>query len=492
MASSKRSSAQSKSKRQSTRFKVGQFSFTSGQPLAISPVAATDRAPKATASQKKYATQIASVIEAYLAAGHELLSGTYAGVKDLAPPHLVNSSRTIVICCNDGVIVRYESSPDDADQVIASHANLSMAELAHQVSESVIFCVPPGAEKSSIATSASPIVSLATYEPSTGNSTGIAEFRIAYRCTVEAGADSNVVGGRPARLIGVQSEFELQMLAEKADEGQPRGQGRRFVTRSILSLPVGWEYIEIYSSADLKYWKKELARSWVENDILVWVMRRQLRDQQFRALDPNVDARKYWARLLDEYEKLLNSDPQEEVLQEFLVKNPTLLSPTYVRFWSKVSFGNRVSDFVFREAAGDYLLVEIERPSKKLFIKTGDTSSALNHAQNQIADWKRYIEDNLNTVQTELGLDKMSPNPKSLIVIGRSNTVSEEGRRKLGTMRSDNPRQTIMTYDDLLDNAKAAIENVLGHLQAAGASTDVYFLRDHPSPPSPLPRAGEG
>ena len=465
------------------RFKAGQVTLAPGQPFTITDVSLP---PRLSASQRKTARQIASVIKAYLEAGHDLLSGTYSGVKELAPAHLAGPSRVLVNCCKNGVIIRYEGSQDGKDHVFVGFAKETAEQLAHRVSESVIYCVPKGTELSSIDTSSSPKLELFVKNSSTAERRVVTEFRISYLCTVEEpGGDPSTPSGKPFRLLGVENHFELQLLAEEVDEKRPRGQGRQFVTRSTIRLPVGWEYIEVYPNVDLKHWKKEFARSWAENDILGRVMGRQLREQHFRALDPNVDARKHLARLLDEYKILLDSDPQEEVLQEFLRKNPAFLSPTHMRFWPKVAFGDKVSDFVFQEADGDYLLVEIERPSKKLFLKNGDTSRWLNHAQNQITDWKRYIQDNLKTVQAELRLEGISPNPKSLIVMGRSSTVSEKGRRKLVTIRSDNPRQSIMTYDDVLENAKAAIENILGPLWAASGSAEVYFLREGPKAAGP-------
>jgi hypothetical protein len=471
--------------RRRTRFKIGQFTIAPGQAFAIADTdqrtADGDQLAKPSASERKAAKHIGSVIGAYLKAGHELLGGTYSSVRDFAPAHLAAPSRVIVICCKNGVIVRYERSEDKKDHVIIAFADELAEEVAAGMYEHVIYCVPEGTQLESIDTSLSPKVQLFMQDASTGERKTFAQSRICYFCTLEEPASQpETPPGRPFRVLGVESHFELQMLAQQVDVEQPEAHGRYFIARSPIRLPVGWEHIEIYRRVDDRNWKEELAASWAESDILAHVMRRQLREQHFRALDPNVDARKEWARLLGDYTTLLQSDPPEEALQQFLTKNPMLLCPTQTRVWPKAVFGDKISDFVFREAHGDYLLVELERPSKGLFIKSGDTSNALNHAQGQITDWKRYIEDNLRTVQGELGLEGMSTNPKSLIVMGRSNTVSEEGRRKLRAMRGDNPRQNIMTYDDVLENAKAAIENILGPLWAASGSAEIYFLREGP------------
>jgi hypothetical protein len=123
--------------------------------------------------------------------------------------------------------------------------------------------------------------------------------------------------------------------------------------------------------------------------------------------------------------------------------------------------GKRETDFVFRQPSGDYLLVELEKPSHFLFRNDGQQRAELTHAIDQVMDWRRYIEDNLATVQKELGLEGISSNPSSLIAIGRSSSLDEHGKRKLVTLESAIPKLKIMNYDDMLANARATAENLL-------------------------------
>jgi hypothetical protein len=121
-------------------------------------------------------------------------------------------------------------------------------------------------------------------------------------------------------------------------------------------------------------------------------------------------------------------------------------------------------------------LVEIEKPSHLIFRSDGQQREELTHAIDQITDWRRYIEDNLRTVQNELGLKGISANPSCLIVIGRSASLTEESRRKLIAIQNAMPKLRIMTYDDVIANAKAAAENILGPLWDAGPGVEVYLL----------------
>ena len=206
-------------------------------------------------------------------------------------------------------------------------------------------------------------------------------------------------------------------------------------------------------------------------------MRAQCRDAELNSLDPNASARKHFSSLLNQFKALLDSNPdREEVLQQFLKDNPALLCPVHTKMWPKLALGAKKTDFVFQEATSDYLLVELERSTLPLFVKSGDPSKELNHAQRQVLDWKRYIEDNLSTVQRELGLSGISVNPKSLIVIGRSNSLSSDHRRMLVTLENNSPKLKIMTYDDVHQSAKTVIENLLGPLWDSGGSTQIYYL----------------
>jgi hypothetical protein len=89
---------------------------------------------------------------------------------------------------------------------------------------------------------------------------------------------------------------------------------------------------------------------------------------------------------------------------------------------------------------------------------------------------KRYLAENVGTVQRELGLTGISTNPRALVVVGRSSSLTEGNRRKLTAIENDRPKLKIMTYDDLLANAKATYENILGPVWDPGPNAEVYFL----------------
>jgi hypothetical protein len=277
----------------------------------------------------------------------------------------------------------------------------------------------------------------------------------------------------------VQSELDVQLHGELVPVDPTVAAGgveqQRFIAHSIIQLPVGWQVIEIYPLLPEEYWKVENAPLWAELDILASVARRNLQTQQLNALDPCGDTRRRYVAVLEEFQSLLGGS--EEPVHQFLRQHPELISPTCERFWSKLSFGGSISDFVFREAYNDYELVELEAPIRLLFRKDGQQGEELTHAINQIADWLRYIEDNKRTVENEQGLTGISTSPRTLIVIGRAASLTEENRRKLTTLQNQYRGLRILTYDDLLANARSNLERILGPLSLVGDNVRLYYFK---------------
>jgi hypothetical protein len=275
---------------------------------------------------------------------------------------------------------------------------------------------------------------------------------------------------RPLAAVSVRNEFDIETTGELITDKGPKP----FVVRSRIRLPLGWETFEIYPPFDASVWNPNIAQLWAENDLLASTVQRNLRDKAFAAIDPQAEARKRAAKLIGGLENLLKGP--EEPIHQYIKAHPELLCPTHTRCWSKLQFGKNFTDFVFMEPTGDYLLVELEKPAHNLFRNDGQPREELTHALNQITDWRRYLEDNLATVQRELGLTGISANPRSWVVMGRSESLTDGLRRKLATMENEKPRQKIMTYDDVLASAKATFENLLGPMWDPGPNSEVYYL----------------
>ena len=436
-----------------------------------------------TKAQAAAMRRVGATVKAYLTATDELLADKYSAVRDLVPGYLSNRGTVLVAVSSDGVTVRFEAQGTDK-RLLVFWMSQPLAQVVQLLSQNLIHCYPDPNFTSTIPTTGTQIT-LGKIDGQTGQQTEMISFRVGFDVVLERPNDLPAPMHKPFCLFSVRNSFEFHIHGLLYDNRAP-DEGRPFIIRSPIRLPAGWECIEAYPFFDLKHWNRRSASVWAEDTILATVVARQAMESQFQSLDPNVAARRQFAVVLQEYRKLLDSPPdREETLQRYMRDHPNLLCLSYGRMWPKLALGAHATDFVFREAAGDYLLVELEQSTKTLFGRDGHPSLVLNHAKGQIVDWKRYIEDNLSTVERELGLTGISTNPKSLIVIGRSGPLKPENRRKLIAMENDSPKVKIMTYDDVYDNAKATIENLLGPIWDEGGNTLVYYPQAQGTPDEP-------
>ena len=453
--------------------KSGIVTFSPGQPMRISDDISLPP-NKLTESQEEIIDIVGKSIKAYLSTAQELLDTKFAALRNCAPSHLLSPGNALVGCCEEGIVIRYEPECIEKRKIFGAWIEDRLENIVPMISENVVFC------HHSIDLSLNkPIhgidIRLAVIEQS-GKSKDIFNAKMRYDVLINRPAQMPLPPRKPFSLFSVRNSLVLNMVGEFYKNEQTEGKGKKFLLRNKIRLPVGWECIEVFPFYDINQWKPEYAAVWAENDILASVVTHQQQEAELRTLDPNVEARRRFKDLLNKYKELLDKDPErEEILQCFLKENPVFLCPAHTRFWPKLPLGNKETDFVFRDATGDYILVELERSTAPLFRKDGHPSGELNVARGQILDWKRYIEDNLRTVQYEVGLLGISTNPRSMIVIGRSHILSDENRRKIATLENENPKVKIYTYDDVLINTKAVIENLFGPLWEEASNTEVYY-----------------
>lgn len=443
-----------------------------GQPLVLSEW--EEIVSTVSEEQRAQCRQVGLTLKAYRDAAKTLLQEKYAELREIAPAHMRGDCDCTAIICDDGIIVRYDRHSGNEPKVRVGILPERVTSFAPKFSGGFVHCsldpatyeLPPDG----------PRIQLFKSSSATGERTPLLEGQLAI--VVPWGARRQQMAGssRPVPYVSVTNEFTLYIQGElfKESDSAQLGTGQQFILRSHMNFTVGWQIFEVYPAFDADVWQPSVAPMWAELNLLAAVARQNLLDQQFQQLDPNAASRKQFGSLLKQFEALL--DGLESPIQGFLKEHPELLSLTHIGVWPKLSFGARVTDFVFRDPSNNYLLVEIEAPIRTLFRKDGQPHEELIHAIDQVTDWLRYIEDNLPTVQRELGLTGISTSPQTLIVIGRSGNLTEENRRKLVTLQNMVPKLRIMTYDDLIANVKAVAENLFGPLWDIEGNAEVYYL----------------
>ena len=155
-------------------------------------------------------------------------------------------------------------------------------------------------------------------------------------------------------------------------------------------------------------------------------------------------------QILRGYEQLLRQSPiREHALQNYLANYPILLDPFYRLVDSQSPLGAEyIVDFVIETYDGSYKLVEIEKPTDRLYLKNGNPSSALTHAEQQVLDWQGWVRRNIAYIRSEANLTMSEP--EGLVVIGlRSRLNADENRRLAERNLSLRGRLQIVTFDAL-------------------------------------------
>jgi hypothetical protein len=175
--------------------------------------------------------------------------------------------------------------------------------------------------------------------------------------------------------------------------------------------------------------------------------------------------------VLTEWKALLKNASNEQEIQDFLERHPELLpglfdlhnGPLHGIIVSKFPFGaDYKCDFTFvtrHSAALQFTFVEIEDPCKSVFNKDGSFSQHFNHARQQLADWKIWVEKNINTLMTMFGsmfetynADNDYKDFRFYLICGRRTEVESDLKRKerwSGIHALDGNKIIVMSYDRL-------------------------------------------
>ncbi len=168
---------------------------------------------------------------------------------------------------------------------------------------------------------------------------------------------------------------------------------------------------------------------------------------------------------VNELERLVEADVSENELQKHLEIYPYILSQQFSHchhVFPKVALGSQYeTDFMCLDipsSGKEWIGVELESTQKKVITKTGRKRADLEHAIQQIRDWRGWITDNLSYARQSkerngLGLVDISPRFYGYVIIGRRknyNIKFNELRRQL--MRDE--LITIRSWDGIVEWAR--------------------------------------
>lgn len=456
--------------------KIEEIKFIGAEPMAFTPKSEGAEQSSLPDETRKSLEIIGACFKAYLKATESLVAGKYSGIAKFIPEYMAKPGNFMIALCPDGLVVRFETKQAEKRKWGAAYTTHGIAQTALDLSQHVVMLTGNGIKQPDPTTLLGIELRMGVYSSADGTGRDVMALRLLFQVERPDPLPSSVLPSKPYCLLSIRNRLAMELHGELVPADGSNGPSQPFVSVSEFDIAVGWQCIEVYPGTDFSGWKPEYAALWAETDLLACAFIGQQAAAAEASIDPRASTRRQYAALLADFKALLDSNPdREQTLQAFLQAHPELLSPNKTHMWPKLPFGKHITDFVFRDAVNEYLLVELERSTLSLFRQDGHATAELNHAHSQILDWKRYIEDNLATVQKELGLTGISSNPAGLVVIGRSSDLNADTRRKLTTMSNAIPKLRIMTYDDVYENAKAVLENFLGPMSDIGGTTRVYY-----------------
>lgn len=247
-------------------------------------------------------------------------------------------------------------------------------------------------------------------------------------------------------VVNFTGEISLSVASVKLVKGSDIDSGE-----VVWQSP--WHKLEIVSTR-LEDWSNTKAAEQATRDVHTFVASHLMK---LKGQDPTVVLERIKG-IIDGFEELLHTNPDEAACQDYLEANPVLLSQTALRVTPKVELGSEyVTDFVIEEALQQYTMVEIESPRHKLFTRRGDPTKHVTHALRQTEDWRSWVHDNVAYARQALpGIT----DPECLVVIGRSVDLTEREKMALQRKNLELSRIKIVTYDELVNTALRHVENL--------------------------------
>jgi len=156
-------------------------------------------------------------------------------------------------------------------------------------------------------------------------------------------------------------------------------------------------------------------------------------------------------RIVNHFSKLLDTETLEQPIQEFIEKNPVLLSRFHPkRLFSKPDIiGFFQADFALLDSKNQLVFIELEKPSLTLFKKNGHQAAGLTHAYEQVNDWLHKYSKFPEAILERLGLkpDQIVA-VKGVVIAGRSASITHEALQR-HLSNPPYPNIEFMTIDDL-------------------------------------------
>ncbi|HKZ45383.1 MAG TPA: Shedu anti-phage system protein SduA domain-containing protein [archaeon] len=131
------------------------------------------------------------------------------------------------------------------------------------------------------------------------------------------------------------------------------------------------------------------------------------------------------------------------------------------KIFPKKSFGGEgFPDFIAVLHDLTHILVEIEKPTDKMYTKRGHPSAKFSLAEQQIRDYLQWANEEKEFLRKR-GLPDISvENTKGLLIIGMKKNLSIKEKERLAQQNFSSRSHEIKTFDDILMENEKVIANI--------------------------------
>jgi len=207
-----------------------------------------------------------------------------------------------MVCCPDGVIVRYDAAGEEEPKVrvVWPEGHESVAEMAPAFSEQVIHVSDD--PETYVPKHEGPGLILNRRDEH-GEEVELARFYPMICAPKALPADFKLAlpPARPPCLASFHRELQFQMhgvLYPAKTPARAISTGSdQFIAHGLMSLAVGWQAIEIYTRLGEEYWRSEYAAAWAQIDLLSAVAQHNMVKDALHRLDGRGAAREQATRL---------------------------------------------------------------------------------------------------------------------------------------------------------------------------------------------------
>jgi Domain of unknown function (DUF4263) len=130
---------------------------------------------------------------------------------------------------------------------------------------------------------------------------------------------------------------------------------------------------------------------------------------------------------------MIDDGASEAMLQSHLATNRYILSQQFAHchhVFPRVRLGNQYeADFFCLDIPSsgyEWWGVELEAPNKKVITKAGRKTADVEHALQQVRDWRTWLTQNLSYAQGTLRLERINPRFFGYVIIGRWKDYTDE------------------------------------------------------------------